>query len=155
MPHIVPSSSLSTVRYEIRGPLARRAVELEQAGRQIIKLNIGNPGIFGFRAPEAMRRAIIEHFDHAYSHQKGIVPAREAVVQQFHRRGVSEVTVDDVFMGNGVSELILNALRGLLNPGDEVLVPSPDYPLWTAAVNLNGGTLAHRRRLASLSSSIR
>lgn len=145
MPPILPSSSLSTVRYEIRGPLARRAVELEQAGREIIKLNIGNPGIFGFRAPEAMRQAIIEHFDQAdaYSHQKGIVPAREAVVRQFHSRGVNEVTVDDVFMGNGVSELILNALRGLLSPGDEVLVPSPDYPLWTAAVNLNGGTAVH------------
>lgn len=145
MQRIAPSSSLADVRYEIRGPLARRAVELEQAGREIIKLNIGNPGIFGFRAPEAMRRAMIEHLEpaDAYSHQKGIMSAREAVVQQFHGRGVRDVTVDDVYMGNGVSELILNALRGLLNPGDEVLVPSPDYPLWTAAVNLNAGKAVH------------
>jgi len=145
MPLVPPSTSLSTVRYEIRGQLARRAVELEQAGKQIIKLNIGNPGIFGFRTPEVMRRAMIEHLDDAdaYSHQKGIAPARAAVVQQFHGRGVTNVTVDDVYMGNGVSELILNALRGLLNPGDEVLVPSPDYPLWTAAVNLNAGKAVH------------
>jgi alanine-synthesizing transaminase len=145
MPPIAPSSSLADVRYDIRGPLARRAVELEKAGREIIKLNIGNPGIFGFRAPEAMRRAIIENLEQAdaYSHQKGISSAREAVVRQFQGRGVMNVTADEVFMGNGVSELILNALRGLLNPGDEVLVPTPDYPLWTAAVTLNGGKAVH------------
>ncbi|HZW47419.1 MAG TPA: aminotransferase class I/II-fold pyridoxal phosphate-dependent enzyme, partial [Microvirga sp.] len=145
LPTLRPSESLSNVRYEIRGPLARRALELEKSGREIIKLNIGNPGAFGFRAPEAMRRAIIENLEmaDAYCHQKGIFPAREAVVQQQQSRGVMDVTVDDVFMGNGVSELILLALRGLLNPGDEVLVPSPDYPLWTAAVTLNGGQAVH------------
>jgi alanine-synthesizing transaminase len=140
-----PSASLANVRYEIRGPLARRALELEKSGREIIKLNIGNPGAFGFRAPEAMRRAIIENLElaDAYCHQKGIFPAREAVVMQQQSRGVMDVTVDDVFMGNGVSELILLSLRGLLDPGDEVLVPSPDYPLWTAAVTLNGGVAVH------------
>jgi len=145
MPPITPSKSLVNVRYEIRGPLAQRALELERSGHEIIKLNIGNPGAFGFRAPEAMRRAIIENLEtaDAYTHQKGIFPAREAVVHQQQSRGVRDVTVDDVFMGNGVSELILTALRGLLDPGDEVLVPSPDYPLWTAAVTLNGGKAVH------------
>lgn len=144
-PVLQPSASLANVRYEIRGPLARRAYELERGGADILKLNIGNPGAFGFRAPEAMRRAMVENLEtaDAYCHQKGIFPAREAVVQQQQSRGVMDVTVDDVFMGNGCSELILLALRALLNPGDEVLVPSPDYPLWTAAVNLHGGKAVH------------
>lgn len=141
---IRPSQSLADVRYEIRGPLAQRALELEREGHEIIKLNIGNPGIFGFRAPEAMQRAIIDHLEtaDAYTHQKGIMPAREAIVRQQAARGV-QVSTDEVFIGNGVSELILSALRGLLDPGDEVLVPSPDYPLWTAAVTLNGGKAVH------------
>jgi len=145
LPHLAPSRSLSTVRYEIRGPLARRAAELEKAGREIIKLNIGNPGAFGFRAPEAMRQAIVENLQQSdpYSHQKGIFPAREAVVMQQQARGIMDVTAEEVFIGNGVSELILLATRALLDPGDEVLVPSPDYPLWTAAVNLAGGTAVH------------
>jgi alanine-synthesizing transaminase len=145
LPRIAPSSTLTNVRYEIRGPLARRALELEKAGAEIIKLNIGNPGIFGFKAPETMRKAVIENLDQAdaYSHQKGIFPAREAVVMQQQARGVMDVSADDVFMGNGCSELIIAALRGLLSPGDEVLVPSPDYPLWTAATNLAGGTAVH------------
>jgi alanine-synthesizing transaminase len=142
---IPAADCLNQVRYEIRGPLARRAVELEKAGYEITKLNIGNPGSFGFRAPEALRLAIIENLSQAdpYCHQKGIFPAREAVVMQQQSRGVMDVTADDVFMGNGVSELILLALRALLNDGDEVLVPSPDYPLWTAAVTLNGGKAVH------------
>jgi alanine-synthesizing transaminase len=145
LPRIAPSSTLSNVRYEIRGPLARRALELEKAGAEIIKLNIGNPGLFGFKAPETMRKAMIENLEQAdaYSHQKGIFPAREAVVMQQQARGVMDVTADDVFLGNGCSELIIFALRGLLSPGDEVLVPSPDYPLWTAATNLAGGTAVH------------
>ncbi len=144
-PRIVPSSSLDQVRYEIRGPLARRAMELEKAGHEIIKLNIGNPGAFGFRMPEAMRAAMIENLGQAdpYSHQKGIFQAREAVVMQQQNRGVMNVTADDVFIGNGVSELILLAMRALINDGDEVLVPSPDYPLWTASVVLNGGKAVH------------
>jgi alanine-synthesizing transaminase len=142
---IKASSQLANVRYEIRGPLARRAAELEKAGYEIIKLNIGNPGAFGFRAPETMRLAMIENLREAdaYCHQKGIFPAREAVVMQQQNRGVMEVTSDDVFMGNGVSELILFALRALLDEGDEVLVPSPDYPLWTAATFLNDGKAVH------------
>ena len=145
LPLIAPSASLADVRYEIRGPLARRALELEKAGAEIIKLNIGNPGIFGFHAPETMRRAVIENLNQAdaYTHQKGIFPAREAVVMQQQSRGVMDVTAEDVFIGNGCSELILIALRGLLNPGDEVLIPSPDYPLWTAATTLAGGKAVH------------
>jgi alanine-synthesizing transaminase len=142
---IKPSSQLADVHYEIRGPLARRAAELEKAGHEIIKLNIGNPGAFGFRAPETMRQAMIENLreSDAYCHQKGIFPAREAVVMQQQNRGVMNTTADDVFMGNGVSELILFSLRALLDDGDEVLVPSPDYPLWTAATHLNDGKAVH------------
>ena len=140
-----PSDSLRHVRYEIRGRLARRAHELERQGYEIISLNIGNPKAFGFRTPETMRLAMIENLSEAegYCHQKGIFPAREAVVMQQQARGVAGVTAEEVFIGNGVSELIDLALRALLNPGDEVLVPSPDYPLWTAAVTLNGGRAVH------------
>ncbi len=142
---IKPSSHLADVRYEIRGPLARRALELEKAGFEIIKLNIGNPGAFGFAMPESMRRAMIDNLpaSEPYCHQKGIFPAREAVAMQQQARGVRDVTADDVFIGNGVSELIMIALRGLLEDGDEVLVPSPDYPLWTAAVTINGAKAVH------------
>lgn len=135
------SHKLSDVRYEIRGTLARRAHELERQGYEIVSLNIGNPGIFGFRAPETMRLAMIENLgaSEAYSNQKGIFPAREAVVMQQQDRGVLDATAEHVFIGNGVSELIDLTLRALLNDGDEVLIPSPDYPLWTAATTLNGG----------------
>ncbi len=145
LPRLAPSSHLDQVRYEIRGPLARRALELEKSGHEIIKLNIGNPGAFGFRMPESMRAAIVENLHQAdpYSHQKGIFQAREAVVMQQQSRGVMNVTAEDVYIGNGVSELILLAMRALLNDGDEVLVPTPDYPLWTASVTLNGGKAVH------------
>lgn len=136
---------LHDVRYEIRGQLANHALELEKRGYEIISLNIGNPGLFGFRTPETMRLAMIENLGQAepYCHQKGIFPAREAVVMQQQNRGIEGVTADEVFIGNGVSELIDLSLRALLNPGDEVLVPSPDYPLWSAAVALNGGKAVH------------
>jgi len=136
-----PSSQLKGVRYEIRGKLARRALELERQGYEVISLNIGNPGRFGFRTPETMRLAMIENLGAAegYCNQKGIFPAREAVVMQQQERGVFDTTAEHVFIGNGVSELIDLTLRALLNPGDEVLIPSPDYPLWTAATTLNGG----------------
>src|SRR6201997_3012476 len=144
-PGIRPSAALQHVRYEIRGRLARRALELERAGYEIISLNIGNPRAFGFRTPETMRLAMIENLGQAegYCHQKGIFPAREAVVMQQQERGITGVTAEEVFIGNGVSELIDLTLRALLSDGDEVLVPSPDYPLWTAAVTLNRGRALH------------
>ena len=139
------SPSVANVRYEIRGRLARRAQEMERMGYEIVSLNIGNPGAFGFRTPETMRLAMIENLRSAegYCHQKGIFPAREAVVMQQQERGVRGVTADDVFIGNGVSELIDLTLRAMLAADEEVLVPSPDYPLWTAAVNLNRGRAVH------------
>ncbi len=142
---IRPSDSTRNVRYEIRGSLARRALELERLGYEITSLNIGNPGAFGFRTPEILRLAMIENLPRSegYVHQKGVFAAREAVVLQQQERGVKGVTTDEVFIGNGVSELIDLTLRALLNPGDEVLIPTPDYPLWTAAVTLNGGTPVH------------
>jgi alanine-synthesizing transaminase len=145
LPPLRASAHLKDVRYEIRGALARRADELERSGFEITKLNIGNPGVFGFRMPESMRRAMIENLPNAeaYCHQKGIFPAREAVVMQQQDRGVMDVTADDVFIGNGVSELIMLCMRALLNPDDEVLVPSPDYPLWTASVVIHGAKAVH------------
>jgi alanine-synthesizing transaminase len=118
---------------------------MERQGLEVIKLNIGNPAAFGFRTPETMRRAVIDNLSDAepYSHQKGIFPAREAIVAETQSQGVRGVTVDDVVLGNGVSELILMCLEALLEPGDEALVPSPDYPLWTAAVALTGGRAVH------------
>ena len=144
-PSIRPSEGLKHVRYEIRGRLARRAHELERQGYEIVSLNIGNPRAFGLRTPETMRLAMIENLGESegYCHQKGIFPAREAVVMQQQERGITGVTAEEVFIGNGVSELIDLTLRALLNEGDEVLVPSPDYPLWTAAVTLNRGRAVH------------
>ena len=145
LPPLRASEHLHDVKYEIRGALARRAEQLEREGHEIIKLNIGNPGAFGFRMPGSMRVAIVENLHQAdpYSHQKGIFPAREAVVMQQQNRGVMDVNADDVFIGNGCSELIMLAMRALLNPGDEVLVPSPDYPLWTASVVIHGAKAVH------------
>ena len=135
------SKKLRDVKYEIRGQLASHAHDLEKRGYEVISLNIGNPGLFGFRTPETMRLAMIENLGQAepYSHQKGIFPAREAVVMQQQERGIQGISAEEVFIGNGVSELIDLSLRALLNTDDEVLVPSPDYPLWSAAVSLNGG----------------
>jgi alanine-synthesizing transaminase len=145
MQKLRPSRHLDHVRYEIRGPLARRANDLERKGYDIIKLNIGNPAAFGFRTPESMRLAVIENLRDAegYCHQTGIFPAREAVAADAQTRGIRGVVAEDVFIGNGVSELILMTMEALLEPGDEVLVPSPDYPLWTAAVALTGATPVH------------
>ena len=139
MPTLKTRERLSEVRYEIRGELARRARELEAQGRKLIKLNIGNPGAFGFRAPAHLQKAIIGDIDHTdpYTHQQGLPAAREAVAAAYARRGTPHASADRVFIGNGVSELIDLSLRALLNPGDEVLVPSPDYPLWSAASILN------------------
>jgi alanine-synthesizing transaminase len=140
VPRIAPAPHLSEVRYEIRGPLARRAMELERQGHEVVKLNIGNPAAFGFRTPASMRLAVIENLGQAegYCHQKGIFPAREAVVMETQSRGIRGVTAEDVFVGNGVSELILMCMEALLGPDDEVLLPAPDYPLWTASVVITG-----------------
>ncbi|MFW5815871.1 MAG: aminotransferase class I/II-fold pyridoxal phosphate-dependent enzyme [Wenzhouxiangella sp.] len=139
------ASRVEDVRYEIRGALARRARELEQQGHDILHLNIGNPGAFGLRTPETMRRAVVRNlkYSEAYGPQTGIFPAREAVAMQFQARGLTETRYDQVMIGNGVSELVDLVLRSLLEPGEEVLVPAPDYPLWTAAVVLNGGRARH------------
>lgn len=138
------SRALASVRYEILGRLAQRAHELERQGRRVLALNVGDPTLFGFPTPAPLRSALIEHLPRSegYCHQKGIPAAREAVVMQQRARGVS-VSAERVFIGSGVSELIDLALRALLNEGDEVLVPSPDYPLWTAAVHLNRGRAVH------------
>ncbi len=138
-PTIATNQALQGVSYEIRGDLALRALELERQGFEVIQLNIGNIGLFGYRTPETMRLAMIENLGQSepYCHQKGVFPAREAVVMQQQNRGVMDVSADDVFIGNGVSELIELCLRGLLNEGDEVLLPSPDYPLWSASAVLN------------------
>jgi alanine-synthesizing transaminase len=138
---------LSNVRYDIRGPVLRRARELEAAGHEIIKLNLGNPAPFGLEAPPDVLSEVVKHISDAqgYSDARGIFPARLAVAQRFERRGVTGVGPDDVFLGNGVSELIVMSLQALLDTGDEVLVPSPDYPLWTGAINLCGGRAVHYR----------
>src|SRR5690606_37863780 len=145
LPPIPTRQRLDDVRYEIRGELARRARELEAQGHALIKLNIGNPGAFGFRAPDHLQQAVAAHLAESdpYCHQQGLAEAREAVAAEQRARGVHGVSANHVFMGNGVSELIDLTLRALLNPGDEVLLPSPDYPLWTAATLLNDGTAVH------------
>ncbi len=144
-PAFQTASRVEKVRYEIRGALARRARELEQQGHDVLKLNIGNPGEFGLRTPETMRRAVVRNlqYSEAYGPQTGIFPAREAVAMQYQARGLTDTRFDQVFVGNGVSELVDLVLRSLLEPDDQVLVPAPDYPLWTAAVVLNGGRAVH------------
>jgi alanine-synthesizing transaminase len=145
---MVPQASrLRDVRYDIRGPVLRRARQLEADGHQILKLNLGNPAPFGLNAPESVLRDVVHSLRDAqgYSDARGIYPARLAVAESFQRNGVAGVGPDDVFLGNGVSELIVMALQGLLDPGDEVLIPSPDYPLWTGAVTLCGGRAVHYR----------
>ena len=141
------ASRLADVRYDIRGPVLRRARQLEAEGHEIIKLNIGNPAPFGLFTPDAVLEQVLARVgdSQGYSDARGIAPAREAVARYYDRRGLHGVTPDDVFLGNGVSELIVMALTALLNPGDEVLVPAPDYPLWTGAVNLGGGRAVHYR----------
>lgn len=139
------SSRLREVRYEIRGALSHRARDLEAEGRDIVRLNIGNPGAFGFAAPAHIRDAVGRALprSEAYCQQQGLPQAREAVAAQQRRRGSMSATADRVFIGNGVSELIDLSLRALLETADEVLIPAPDYPLWTAATILNGGKAVH------------
>jgi len=139
------ASRLQDVRYDIRGPVLRRARQLEAEGHPILKLNLGNPAPFGLTAPDAVLDGVVHSIGDAqgYSDARGIYPARLAVARSYEARGVAGVGPDDVFLGNGVSELIVMALQGLLDPGDEVLIPSPDYPLWTGAVGLCGGRAVH------------
>ena len=147
LPSLKTRTRLSEVRYEIRGELARRARELEGQGRSLIKLNIGNPGAFGFRAPDHLQRAIADHIANTdpYTHQQGLPEAREAIAAFHKARGTPNASPERVFVGNGVSELIDISLRALLNPGEEVLLPSPDYPLWSAATILNDGRPVYYR----------
>ncbi|MEO8671624.1 MAG: aminotransferase class I/II-fold pyridoxal phosphate-dependent enzyme [Tahibacter sp.] len=135
------SARLGEVRYEIRGALSRRARELEAQGQHIVRLNIGNPGLFGFSVPDHVRNSVRVQLDksEAYCHQQGLLSARDAIAARELERGVQGAHAEKIFIGNGVSELIDLTLRALLNPGDEVLLPSPDYPLWSAATTLNGG----------------
>jgi alanine-synthesizing transaminase len=139
---IQPSLHLAAVRYEIRGALARRARALEAAGEDVVKLNIGNPGKFGLHPPAHLVAAIADHLadSDAYCHEQGLEAAREAILARQRARGVDAHGIGRVFVGNGVSELIDLSLRALLNRGDEVLLPAPDYPLWSAATILNAGT---------------
>ena len=142
---IAQSVKLNNVCYDIRGPVLEQAARLEEEGQQILKLNIGNPAPFGFNAPDEILYDVIHNLADAqgYSDSKGLYPARKAVMQECQRLGVANVEIDDIYLGNGVSELITMALQALLNDGDQVLIPAPDYPLWTAAVSLSGGTPVH------------
>jgi len=139
------SSKLDNVCYDIRGPVMARARQMEEEGHRIIKLNIGNPAPFGFEAPEEIVQDVILNLSNAsgYSDSKGLFSARKAIMHETQRKGIPGVQIDDIFVGNGVSELIVMAMQALLNNGDEVLVPAPDYPLWTAAVSLGGGKPRH------------
>ena len=141
------SRKLDNVCYEIRGPAMKEADRMEEEGHRILKLNIGNPAPFGFEAPEEILVDVIHNLPTAqgYSDSKGLYTARKAVMQYYQSLGILNVEIDDIYMGNGVSELVVMGLQGLLDNGDEVLVPAPDYPLWTAAVSLSGGTPVHYR----------
>ena len=141
------SKKLATVCYEIRGPVLAEAKRLEDEGHRILKLNIGNPAPFGFEAPDDILVDVIQALPTAqgYSDSKGIVSARRAIAQHYEVRDFPRVDIEDIYLGNGVSELIVMAMQGLLDNGDEVLIPAPDYPLWTAAASLSGGTPVHYR----------
>ena len=139
------SNKLNNVCYDIRGPVLQRAREMEDEGQRIIKLNIGNPGVFGLDVPEEIQQDVIRNMSKSgvYTDSKGLFEPRKAIMHYTQSKHIAGVTVDDIIIGNGVSELIVMAMQGLLNNGDQVLVPMPDYPLWTAAVTLAGGTPRH------------
>ena len=145
MQHIKKSNKLDNVCYDIRGPVLDHANRLEEEGHRILKLNIGNPASFGLEAPDEIIHDVIHNLAEAqgYCHAKGIYSARKAVMQRCQIQGIPDVVIDDIFLGNGVSELIVMAMQALLNNGDEILVPAPDYPLWTASVTLAGGEAVH------------
>ena len=137
---IKQSRKLKSVRYDVRGPILEEAYRLEAEGHKVLKLNVGNPAPFGFEAPEAILADMIHHLPDAqgYSDSRGIYSARTAVANYYQTHGL-DTRVDDVFIGNGVSEMISLVLQALIDDGDEVLIPAPDYPLWTGAVSLQGG----------------
>ena len=145
MQPILKSSKLANVCYDIRGPVLDRAKQMEEEGQHIIKLNIGNPGSFGFDAPEEILRDVIHNLSDAsgYCDSKGLFSARKAIMHYAQEKHIQNVEMEDIYIGNGVSELIVMAMQALLNNGDEVLIPAPDYPLWTAAVVLTGGVARH------------
>ena len=145
MAKVYQSDKLGNVCYDIRGPVLEEAKRLEEEGHQILKLNIGNPAPFGFNAPDEILHDVIHNLSAAtgYSDSKGLFSARKAIMQECQRLNIPNIDIDDIYLGNGVSELITMAMQALLNDGDEVLVPAPDYPLWTAAVSLSGGTAVH------------
>lgn len=145
MNKIVQSDKLEKVCYEIRGPVLEEAKRLEEEGHQILKLNIGNPAPFGFNAPDEILYDVIHNLANAqgYSDSKGLFSARKAIMQECQRQNIADIETDDIYLGNGVSELITMSMQALLNNGDEVLIPAPDYPLWTASVSLSGGHPVH------------
>jgi len=142
---ITKSAKLANVCYDIRGPIMDRAKQMEEEGQKIIKLNIGNLAVFGFDSPEEIQQDMIRNLPNSagYSDSKGIFAARKAVMHETQKQGIKGVTLEDIYLGNGASELIVMATNALLNDGDELLLPTPDYPLWTAAASLSGGTPVH------------
>ncbi len=142
---ILKSQKLANVCYDIRGPIMVAAKQMEDEGHRIIKLNIGNLAPFGFDAPDEVRQDVIRNMTNAsgYTDSQGLFPARKAIMHYTQQKHIKGVTIDDIYIGNGASELIVMVMQGLLDTGDEVLVPAPDYPLWTAAVSLAGGTPRH------------
>lgn len=145
MKEFTKSKKLDNVAYDVRGPVLDAATAMEAAGEKILKLNIGNPGAFNFQSPDYIIRAVSESLtiSEAYSDSKGLFEAREAIAAYSRSKGIEGVTVNDVYTGNGVSELISMCMQALLNDGDEILIPSPDYPLWTGAATLSGGKVVH------------
>src|ERR1700761_6818489 len=145
MKTISKSTKLAHVLYDIRGPIMERAKQIEDEGQQLIKLNIGNLAVFGFNAPEEVQQDMIRNLPNSagYSDSKGIFAARKAVMHYTQTQGIQGVTLEDVYLGNGASDLIAMAVNALLNDGDELLVPAPDYPLWTAVTSLSGGKPVH------------
>ena len=147
MSPIEKSRKLDHVCYDIRGPVLKEAKRLEEEGNKVLKLNIGNPAPFGFEAPDEILVDVIRNLPTAqgYCDSKGLYSARKAIMQHYQARDIHDVTVEDIYIGNGVSELIVQSMQALLNSDDEMLVPAPDYPLWTAAVSLSGGNAVHYR----------
>ena len=143
--NIEQSHKLDNICYDIRGPALEEAKKLEDEGHQILRLNIGNPAAFGFNAPDEILIDVVQnlHYAQGYSDSKGLYSARKAIMQECQRLQINNVNIEDIYLGNGVSELITIAMQALLNDSDEVLIPAPDYPLWTAAVSLSGGKPIH------------